>query len=261
LRGQALNIAKGDAVTARVGVAFATGSGAMALFSIATSYVLVFMTTELGIAASTAGLYMAGAKVYDAVTDPLMGVLSDRTKSRWGRRRPYFLLGAVMAGLAYVLLFMPPRSLDGPMLHVYMIFALLFYATAYTVFRVPHWALSAEITKGYHERTQLMAYVTVAGLAAAAAGGAAFPYMLEYFAVPTDSRAAFSSVAMVLGAAVFLIGVLCFFLTGRIVIHPQEASSTLSVFSQFRSAFRTRPFVLLVASHAVFLMAASILRV
>lgn len=250
---------KALALAPRVGIAFATGSSAMSLLAISTSYVLLFMTTELGIAASTAGLYLAAAKIYDALTDSFMGVVSDRTKTRWGRRRPYFLIGSVMAGLAYVLLFMPPRALYGPTLHLYMIFALLFYSSAYTVFRVPHWALSAEITKGYHERTHLMAYVSVASLVTAAAGGAAFPYMLEYFAVPSDSRAAFSSVALIMGLAVFLVGLLCFILTGRIEIHPQEPPSKLPVFRQFRSAFRTKPFVTLLTSHGIFLLGVSML--
>lgn len=250
---------RGFTLSPLLGIGFASGSIAISFLSMASVYVLVFLSTELGIAASTAGLYLALTKVYDAATDPLMGVISDRTKSRWGRRRPYLLLGAFLGGLAFVALFNIPRAVEGALLHVYVIGALLLSATAYTVFRVPQWAMSSEIVNGYAERTHLMAYASVFGLVGAATGGAAIPYMLEFFKDAADSRLAYEQMALVMGLAVFIAALVCFYVTGLFSPGVQTPPSRVSIFKQFRSAFSTRPFVVLVISHAIFLLASATL--
>ncbi len=119
---------------------------------------LFFMVTVLKIEPVIAGALITGSKLYDAVTDPLMGVISDRTRSRWGRRRPYLLLGGVTCGASFALLFSIPPMADSTTLYLYVGAALLLLSTAYTIFNVPYLAMPAEMVDDYHERSVMMSY-------------------------------------------------------------------------------------------------------
>jgi GPH family glycoside/pentoside/hexuronide:cation symporter len=91
-----------------------------------TTYYPVLMTTVLGQSPQLAGLLMMLSKLYDAVMDIVIGSLSDRTRSRWGRRRPYLLAGAVVSAVSFFLIFSPP-VLGSVALVAYMMGALILY--------------------------------------------------------------------------------------------------------------------------------------
>ena len=118
-------------------------------------YLLKFSTDVLLIAPATIGFLLMVAKFWDAVTDPATGWLSDRTQTPMGRRRPWFLAASLPFGLSTVMLWSPPESLAGLPLSLWMGAAILFFYTAFTVFRVPHMALGAELSRGYHDRTRV----------------------------------------------------------------------------------------------------------
>lgn len=118
-------------------------------------YLLKFSTDVLLLAPALVGTILLAARVWDAVSDPLVGYLSDRTRTRWGRRRPWFAASAIPLGLAIVALWSPPMSLDGAGLGLWFAGAVLLYYTAYTCFRVPHMAMGAELSRGYHDRTRV----------------------------------------------------------------------------------------------------------
>ncbi len=109
-------------------------------------------------AATTAGIgtAMLVARVADAVTDPPMGVLSDATETRWGRRKPWLVLGALLGMLAMWVFFMPPASAG----NWYFLAGLLLYYVAVTVMNIPHRAWSSELTDDYTERSRLALYLT-----------------------------------------------------------------------------------------------------
>src|SRR5436190_17180792 len=79
-----------------------------------------FMTDSLGIAAALAGTIIGASKIYNLFIDPFMGAISDRTRSRWGRRRPYFLIGAFACAAAMVLMFNVPEFSSRQVLVIYM---------------------------------------------------------------------------------------------------------------------------------------------
>lgn len=136
----------------------------------ATNVLLLrFMTDHLGIAAAMAGLLLAASKIYDAVTDPLTGILTDRTKSKIGRRRPWLLWGGLALALVFVAMFNPPAFESSAAVTLYMGAMLLLYATAYSTFSIPYMAMPAEMTRSYHERSYLMTFRVFA----AAGGGIA----------------------------------------------------------------------------------------
>ena len=134
-------------------------------------YLLKFSTDVLFIAPATIGFLLLIARVWDAVTDPAAGWLSDRTHTRLGRRRPWFIGSAVPLGASTVMLWSPPQALEGTALTVWIGAAILLFYTAYTAFRVPHIAMGAELSRGYHDRTRvfgIMQMVESVGMLAAA---------------------------------------------------------------------------------------------
>jgi GPH family glycoside/pentoside/hexuronide:cation symporter len=118
-------------------------------------YFLKFSTDVLLIGPAVIGFLLLIARVWDAVTDPAAGWLSDRTSTSLGRRRPWLLGSALPLGLSIVMLWSPPESLQGGALNLWIGAAILLFYTAYTAFRVPHIALGAELSRGYHDRTRV----------------------------------------------------------------------------------------------------------
>jgi GPH family glycoside/pentoside/hexuronide:cation symporter len=121
-------------------------------------FVLLFYTQVLGLSGSLTGLVMALAVVWDAVTDPLIGGWSDRLHSRWGRRHPFMVAGALPLGFGFLGLFAPPDSVveNSTNLALWLLFWSLWIRTSITLFSIPHLAMVAELTTDYHQRSELM---------------------------------------------------------------------------------------------------------
>ena len=133
-------------------------------------YLMKFSTDVLLIAPAAMGMLFMLGRVWDAISDPLMGYLSDRSSPRRGRRRTFMFAGAIPMWLTLVMLWSPPRAFDGFELVLWMGFALVVYETASTVFFVPYGALGMELTRKYHERTRLFGYRHVIAAAGSAFG-------------------------------------------------------------------------------------------
>ena len=110
---------------------------------------------ELGIEPAAIGWIWLVSKVWDAVSDPLVGHWSDSTRSRWGRRRPWLIGAAVPLSLTAMALWLPPSSLAGSAMIGWVGIAFLAFFTAYTAFEVPHLALGAELSQERRERTRI----------------------------------------------------------------------------------------------------------
>ena len=146
---------------------FAVGDYACNLYWQSVSIFLLFYYTDaVGLPATTAGLIYMIASIFDGAIDPLMGVLADRTRTRWGRYRPYLLLGGVPLGLAFVLLYYRP-PFEGLVLAAWMLVAHLVFRLAYTALSIPYTSLNARITESSAERSTLagmrMMFATLAG--------------------------------------------------------------------------------------------------
>jgi|TARA_B110000467_G_C18335302_1_gene497051 GPH family glycoside/pentoside/hexuronide:cation symporter len=127
----------------------------------------------LGVSPILVGLAQSIPRLVDAFTDPLMGHISDNTRSRWGRRRPYMLVGAILMGLFYAAIWNLPKGWSEYGYFSYFLgTSLLFYA-ALTVFMVPWSAMGYEMTGDYHERTRLQAWANFF----ASAGSLLFPWL------------------------------------------------------------------------------------
>ncbi|MCI5045657.1 MAG: MFS transporter [Aquisalinus sp.] len=117
---------------------------------------MIVLNLGLGMNPALVGLLAALPRLFDALTDPLMGYISDNTGSRWGRRRPYIFVGAILVGIIFVILWqLPEGKSESFYFNYFLIGSLAFYA-AYTIFATPWVALGYEMTPDYNERTRLM---------------------------------------------------------------------------------------------------------
>ncbi len=129
--------------------------GAGFMFFLITLYLLKFSTDVLLISPAVMGLIFGVSRIWDAITDPLVGYLSDRTNLKSGRRRPWMLLSVPFICGAFYMIWNPSPDLSATSLIVWMSIAVLLFYTAMTAFVVPHTSLGAELTTYYHERTKV----------------------------------------------------------------------------------------------------------
>jgi len=134
------------------------GSGAFVnnLLAAAIGGMIIVLNLGLGMNPALVGLVAALPRLTDAFTDPLMGYISDNTRSRWGRRRPYIFCGAILAGLFFALLWQLPTGKSEAFYFWYFLAGSVIFYLAYTMFATPWVALGYELTPDYNERTRLM---------------------------------------------------------------------------------------------------------
>jgi len=128
------------------------------IFLLVFIYLMKFSTDVLLMAPATIGSIFGLSRIWDAVSDPLAGFLSDRTRTRLGRRRPWMLASIVPIGAFFVMTWSPPRNLTGDDLVIWMTVAIFGLFTALTMFQVPHTSLGAELSPAYHERNRIFGY-------------------------------------------------------------------------------------------------------
>jgi GPH family glycoside/pentoside/hexuronide:cation symporter len=167
----------------------------------------IVLNLGLGMNPALVGLLGALPRLMDALTDPLMGYISDHTKSRWGRRRPYILGGAIAVGIVFILLWqLPPGRSESYYFWYFLIGSLVFYL-AYTVFATPWVALGYELTPDYHERTRVMAVQNFMGQLAYLISPW-FLWIMQHEGFFDDLISGARGLAVIIGVSVIVIGVL-----------------------------------------------------
>jgi len=139
-------------------LAFGVGDLGPAIVTAINGFFLnAFLLDVAGLRPGVAGAIFLIVKIWDAVNDPIMGALTDRTRTRWGRRRPWLLFGAIPFGVFFFLQWIVPPLNDFGKFWYYLVVA-LFLDTAYTAVNVPYASLTPELTHDYDERTSLSSY-------------------------------------------------------------------------------------------------------
>lgn len=126
--------------------------------TIVAAYFPIFMTDVVGITPAVAAIALFIGKSWDYINDPLVGYLSDRTRTRWGRRRPFLLFGALPYGVIFALLWWIPPLESQTALVVFYTLMFILYDAAVTFVGMPYFSLTPELTEDYDERTELTGY-------------------------------------------------------------------------------------------------------
>jgi Na+/melibiose symporter-like transporter len=147
-------------------------------------WVLVYYNQVLGLDPALAGLALALALVVDAVTDPLVGVWSDRVRTRWGRRHPFMYAGIVPFAVSFYALLQPPTDTSQSGLFVRLLCLAVAVRVSMTLYEIPRGALGPELTKDYDQRTQLVGWSTSYGWF----GGAGFAWLTLAFLLPETAE-------------------------------------------------------------------------
>ncbi len=143
--------------------AFGAGHLVNNLFPGSLGVFMFFLLTAFGMDPFLAGLLGGLPRLYDAITDPIMGYISDNTVSRWGRRKPYIFIGAIFAGIMFIVLWqLNPENSQTYNFWYFLIFSLVFL-TGNTMFSTPLIGLGYEMTFDYNERTRLMGFSQTIG--------------------------------------------------------------------------------------------------
>lgn len=218
-------------------------------------FLLFFFTNVAGLSPALAGSILLISKVWDAVNDPIVGVLSDRTQSRWGRRHPWMIFGAIPFGIFFFLQWIVPRFSNDPSsqqwgLFWYYIAIAVFFNTFYTAVNLPYTALTPELTQDYNERTNLNSYRFAFSI-----GGSILSLILArvIFTIVQDNP---SQQYLVLGAVCTLLSVLpiywCVWGTrARLAAVAEQRQDvdepeSLPFFQQLRIVFRNRAFLFVI---------------
>jgi GPH family glycoside/pentoside/hexuronide:cation symporter len=164
------------------------GFGAALLMNAVGGLVLYYLTRMVGVSGWLAGLLLSAARLYDAFLDPAIGQISDRTNSRYGRRRPYMLAGAFLSAISIVLVFTTPFKGVSLISTSYVLLTLVLYGTAYSIFNVPYVSMPAEMTSGYHERSALHGWRVMFASAGSAVAGSGSGLLLAWLAAPRTPK-------------------------------------------------------------------------
>jgi GPH family glycoside/pentoside/hexuronide:cation symporter len=241
--------------------AYAVGMFVNNLQAAALPAMMVILNLGLGMNPILVGIIGFAPRIFDAVSDPMMGYISDHTRTRWGRRRPYILVGAMLAGVVFAAMWQLPSGHSESFYFWTFMTASILYFLTYTVYATPFVAFGFEMTPDYHERTRLQAFANTLG-------------QLPWLGVPWfygimankelfDNKVQGARVlALWVGAAICILGVIpAIFCREKFASLPKEADRgrdvlavgafwghTKDFFNGLYTTFSCRPFVKLCAA-------------
>jgi len=219
-----------------------------------SQFLLFFYADVMRMAPGWVGMALFVGKLWDALTDPAIGYLSDATRSRWGRRRPYVLAAAVPMGLCYCLLFAPPVT-GGWLLFAYLLLAFMALDTVFTAFATPYAAWGAELARDYHERTVVVQIRALCGVVGGVIGATTPVLVAQRFA---DPSVGYSRMALVLGGVMTMAALV----TGITVPDARQADIPAPSLRHFlggiRGTFVNRHFNIVFATFCLMTVAAAV---
>ena len=225
----------------RIKLGYGAGEFAGSIFWLTIAFWLMnYLTDEVGLSAGLAGTALMIGKIWDAVTDPAVGFLSDKTRTRWGRRKPWFLFSAIPFGLMFLVMFINPGIKDQTMLFLWVTVVFMLLCTAYTCFNVPYNSLLPELTRNFDERSSLSAYKSIYAVVATLLGaGLAMPIIGSF----SSRTSGFIGMGSIYGLLIAIAVLIPFFTVKEPPFAGKEQIS--NIFKSNAEAFKNRPFVLL----------------
>lgn len=218
-------------------------------------FLLNFYTDVFGLPAAAVGTMFLVTRIFDAINDPIMGTLADRTRTRWGKFRPYIFLFAIPFGIMGVLTFTTPDfDTNGKLIYAYITYNLLMMM--YTAVNVPYSALMGVITPNSLERTELSSFRFVAAFIGGFIIQAVTITLVQYFGQGNDAIGWQRSMMCISGLAVILFFI-TFFTTKERVNPPRDQKSKLKI--DLKDLFTNKPW-LLIAGATVFQLTFIVIR-
>jgi glycoside/pentoside/hexuronide:cation symporter, GPH family len=233
---------------------FSTGDLSTSIpLAILMFFQLYFLTDVAGLRPDLAAYAVGIPRIWDAVNDPLFGLISDRIRTRWGRRRVLLLFGAVPLGLSFMFMWLVP-GLGQVGLAVYYALAFIIFDTAFTVVHVGYNALTPELTSDYDERSTLNGYRMVFSIAGTL-GAIIFATVLGWYV--TDARTLF----MILGIGLGLVSMIPPLIVFRITSEKpcEELPEALPMKEALKQTLSNRPFRMVMGLYLLSWTTASIL--
>jgi GPH family glycoside/pentoside/hexuronide:cation symporter len=229
------------------------------LFFTATAFVLLnYLTDTVGLAAGLAGTALMVGRLWDAFYDPVIGYVSDRTETRWGRRRPFMFAGALPLMLAMALMFVNPSMLFGEgirtlnnqiPLFIWVMVVYIVLCTTYSTVNIPYSSMTPELTTDYHERTSLNGYrFGFAVIGTLLGAGAALP-IIGIFA---DKNVGFVAMGIIFGIAMSVTALITVFS----VREPKRVrSAKMDFFKTYLAVFRNKPYLFILFAYVLHIVA------
>lgn len=198
----------------------------------------------LGLNPAVISTVFGAVRLWDAITDPLMGSISDNTRSRFGRRRPYLLLGAILCGVCFPLVWFVPASWSGTSLTLYFVIATFVFYTCATVYGVSYQALLTEMTPDYEERTKVTSFVYFFQ----SIGWIIFPtiFWVAQFDIFPDAMTGMRSIGITIGVMIGVLGIICALKAKERYQHLAEQQEKVPILKSLKTAFRNKPFLVLI---------------
>lgn len=222
-----------DKVSITEKVGYGLGDAASNIvFQVVMGFLLYFYTDVFGISAAAVGTLFLVVRLFDAITDPIMGGIADRTNTRWGKYRPYLLWIAIPYGLLAILAFSTPDfGASGKLIYAYITYTLLM--TAYTAINIPYSALGGVMTASPTERASVQSYRFALAMAGGAVVTASVLPLVEYFG-QGNQQYGFQMAMAILSIFAVICFVGCFLMTKERVEMPKPVSNTIGgVWSDF----------------------------
>jgi GPH family glycoside/pentoside/hexuronide:cation symporter len=229
------------------------------LFFTATAFVLLnYLTDTVGLAASLAGIALMAGRMWDAFYDPIIGYLSDRTKTKMGRRRPFMFGGAIPLCIAMIIMFTNPSLVIGSgisqaVLFVYVMIVYIILCTAYSTVNIPYSSLSPELTNDYNERTSLNGYrFAFAAVGTLLGAGLALPIV----AMAPNKSLGFVLMGIIFGA-VLLVSTLTTVFSVRESAEVKPAMS-MGFWKTYTEVFKNKPYIFILLANILHIVAITI---
>lgn len=231
-------------LTGKQKVAFGIGAvGKDMVYALSASYVMYYYQDVLGLSATFVGLILLIARVFDALNDPFMGVLVAKTRTKWGRFRPWILSGTVLNALVLYALFAAP-VLEGAGMMVYFIVVYILWGVTYTMMDIPYWSMIPAVTSTPADRENL----SVVGRTCAGVGSALvamFTMLLVGSLGGSSERTGFRYVALIVSGIFVVTEIIC---CAQMRETDQSEMKTASVGEMFRALFANDQAMVVVCS-------------
>ncbi len=231
--------------------------GGNIFFTVMGFWTLTYLTDTVYLNAALAGTAVMASKFWDAVTDPVVGYLSDRTQSRWGRRRPYLLFGALPFGFFFWYFFTAPPIHGQTTLFWWALLSLCILNTAMTCVNIPYTALTPELTHDYTEQTSLNAYrFTFAGVGTLFGAVIMMPIVSSF----SSKAVGFSVAAGIIGAIITITTLITFFSVKEPVIYNDIRLKKESIIKSYRTVFKNKAYGILLTTFVLHITALNFLQ-